>query len=93
MWAGAAAMTLGIGFSRAYLGVHYPTDVMAGYLAAIAWTTLIRIAHRHTVHEDPTRRDPGSGDSARSQTRLGKRSGQAHGSVTPRRGSLRISAL
>jgi undecaprenyl-diphosphatase len=26
-----------IGFSRLYLGVHYPTDVLAGYLAAPLW--------------------------------------------------------
>jgi len=26
-----------IGVSRIYLGVHYPSDVIAGYLAALFW--------------------------------------------------------
>ncbi len=31
------ALVLLIGFSRLYLGVHYPTDVLAGFLAAPLW--------------------------------------------------------
>ena len=30
-------LVLSIGFSRLYLGVHYPTDVLAGFLAAPLW--------------------------------------------------------
>ena len=37
LWAGAAIMAAGIGLSRIYLGVHWPTDVIAGYAAAAVW--------------------------------------------------------
>jgi undecaprenyl-diphosphatase len=30
-------MTLLIGISRIYLGVHYPSDVLGGYLASACW--------------------------------------------------------
>ncbi len=33
----AIALTLMIGASRVYLGVHYPTDVLAGWCAGSAW--------------------------------------------------------
>ena len=49
IWFAAVLCTFTIGLSRVYLGVHYPTDVLAGYAAAIMWTTLIRAAH-HVWH-------------------------------------------
>jgi len=35
------AMILAIGLSRIYLGVHYPSDVVAGYLASGVWLGLM----------------------------------------------------
>lgn len=35
----AAVLILLIGSSRVYLGVHYPSDVLAGYLAGFVWAT------------------------------------------------------
>lgn len=44
--AAGALLVLLIGFSRLYLGVHYPTDVLAGYLSASLWLVSVWLAYR-----------------------------------------------
>ena len=41
IWFAAAALVIAIGLSRIYLGLHYPSDVVAGYLAATVWVGMI----------------------------------------------------
>jgi undecaprenyl-diphosphatase len=42
----ALLMTALIGVSRIYLGVHYPTDVLAGWTAGLVWALLCWLAAR-----------------------------------------------
>jgi undecaprenyl-diphosphatase len=47
IWTAAVFFILTIGSSRIYLGVHYPSDILAGYLAGITWLVAIYLAdHR-----------------------------------------------
>jgi len=46
--AAVAAMAAVLGFSRVYLGYHYPSDVVAGWALAVVWLSLwTTIADRH----------------------------------------------
>jgi undecaprenyl-diphosphatase len=45
----AAALVIAIGVSRIYLGVHYPSDVIAGYLAASMWVSSMLFLDRWRV--------------------------------------------
>ena len=47
IWIAASVMFLLIGLSRIYLGVHYTTDVIAGFSAALIWIVMVRFVELH----------------------------------------------
>lgn len=38
-------LVLGVGFSRVYFGVHFPSDVLGGFAAGFAWLGLTSLFH------------------------------------------------
>ncbi len=46
IWTAAAIMILLIGISRIYLGVHHPSDVVAGYAVGLIWVMTIAIGDK-----------------------------------------------
>lgn len=57
----AGTYIVSIGFSRLYLGVHYPTDILAGWLLSLVWVVFIasfvyvRMQHRRAKATEKTK--------------------------------------
>jgi len=52
IWLMGAILTATVGISRVYLGVHYPSDVIGGYAAALVWVSMLLVFDQNEQRGD-----------------------------------------
>jgi undecaprenyl-diphosphatase len=57
----AGATTVLVGVSRMLMGVHYPTDVLAGWTAGLVWASLCWVVARHLQRRGAVEKDVADG--------------------------------
>jgi undecaprenyl-diphosphatase len=60
----ALGLTLLIGLTRVYLGVHYPTDVVGGWIAGLGWALVAALVARVARRKSAGLREEARGDTA-----------------------------
>lgn len=53
IWFLAFSVSFMIGWSRIYLGVHFPSDVVAGFVAGAAWLSISALVLRYLEYKMP----------------------------------------
>jgi membrane-associated phospholipid phosphatase len=67
IWTGAVLLIGMIGLSRIYLGVHYPSDVIAGYCAGAVWVAAVGFLDRILMDR---RKEMDEGKTSSSSARM-----------------------